>query len=289
MSALNAPAPTVICFAEAAYPAANGLRTTSQPWADDRFSSAFAVDRGWVWSKDSGMNPAKQESVDFQCLYCKSALSFPEKDLGTAQECAFCSETVVLPSDTEMARKLPLPIATKRLNIRPLRTEDLPDWLEFIKDDDSYKYITYNAPDDEEAISWLENGKDFRLTNPIGRLALGIELQSAAKIIGYLSFSLNDPEDHRRGAFHMLIHPDYRRQGYGTEALLGLFDFGMNGIALHDIRVRIDSRDLAARRLVIKAGMKLEGEFIEECRIKGEWVSSAYYVIFKTSPLNLGK
>ena len=58
MSALNAPAPTVICFAEAAYPAANGLRTTRQPWADDRFSSAFAIDRVWIRPKDSGVNPA---------------------------------------------------------------------------------------------------------------------------------------------------------------------------------------------------------------------------------------
>jgi len=220
--------------------------------------------------------------IESQCPYCSSSLSFPEAHLGTVQECPFCFETVVvLPAGSDKGRKLPLPIQTQRLILRALRTEDLQDWLEFVKDEDSYKYISYNAPDDEEAISWLEHGKALRLTNPKGRLALGIELKSEAKIIGYLSFSLNDPEDHPQGSFHILMHPAYRRQGYGSEALLGLIDFGFSGIALHDIRVRIDNRDLAGRRMVEKAGMKLEGEFIEECRVKGEWISSAYYVILK--------
>ena len=168
---------------------------------------------------------------------------------------------------------------TSRLNLRHLRTEDLPDLLEFVKDEDSYKYLTNYPPDDEEAKSWLEKSKASRLTHPKGWLALAVELQNDAKVIGHLSFFLNDPEEHRQGSFIIMMHPAYRRQGYGTEALLGLMDFGFKGIALHDIRIATDSRNLAARRMVEKAGMKLEGEFVEERRIKGEWISEAYYGI----------
>ena len=216
--------------------------------------------------------------IDFQCPYCCSTLSFLKARLGTAQECPHCSEIIIVPSrDSEKGKMLPLPIKTQRLNIRPLKTEDLPDWLEFVKDEDSYKYLDYYAPDDEGAISWLANRKIFRLTNPKGSLALGLELQKDTKLIGHLSFYLSDTEEHRQGAFSIMMHPAYRRQGYGTEALLSLFDFGFNDIALHDIRVSIHSLNIAGRRMVEKAGMKLQGEFIEDRRVKGEWISTAYY------------
>ena len=60
-------------------------------------------------------------------------------------------------------------------------------------------------------------------------------------------------------------------------------DFGFHGIGLHDMRVRIDVRNVAGRRTVEKTGMKQEGEFFEQCRVKGEWVSAAYYVMFSLS------
>lgn len=151
-----------------------------------------------------------------------------------------------------------------------------------MKDEDSYKYLSNYPPDDEETRVWLEESKTLRLTHPKGRLALGIELPNSAKIIGHLMFYFNDPEEHRQGSFNIMIHPAYRRQGYGTEALHGLMDFGFKGIGLHDIRIATDSRDLAGRRMMEKAGMKLEGEFAEERRIKGEWISEAYYGILSS-------
>ena len=221
-----------------------------------------------------------EKLIDFKCPYCDSPLSFLETRLGTAQECPYCSEIVVVPSaDSETGGKLPIPITTSRLIIRPLKTEDMQDWLEFVKDENSYKYLNCDPPDDEQAMSWLENGKVLRLPHSNRTLSLGIELQKEAKIIGDLSLLLNDPEEHRQGVFSIRIHPAFRGQGYGTEALRGLIDFGFNAIALHDIRVSIDFRDLAGRRMVEKAGMKLEGEFVEERRFKGEWISTAYYVI----------
>lgn len=225
-------------------------------------------------------NQLNLEFIDFKCPYCHAALSFSEAHLGTAQECPHCSESVVvMPRGSEMGGKIAVPIPTARLNLRYLRTEDLPDWLEFVQDEDSYQYLDYYEPNAEDAISWFEYGKVLRLTNPNnGRLTLGIEFQKESKIIGYASLFLTDPEEHRQAYFHILLHPAYRCQGYGTEAVLGLIDLGINGIALHDLRVRIDNRNLAARRMVEKVGMKLEGEFIEESRIKGEWASSAYYV-----------
>jgi RimJ/RimL family protein N-acetyltransferase len=59
-----------------------------------------------------------------------------------------------------------------------------------------------------------------------------------------------------------------------------MIDFGFNQIALHDIRVGVDVRNISGRRMLEKVGMRLEGEFFEEYSVQGKWVSVAYYAAF---------
>jgi len=225
--------------------------------------------------------------VDFKCPHCKAALAFPEFRVGTAQECPFCFRIVVVPArGSDMGGKLPLPITTSRLKLRLLTTEDQPDWLEFVTDEESYTYLDGDCPDEDAARAWFERSQTMRLTDPKGYIPLGIEIQEPLKVIGSLSFYLyspdDDPEMHRQGGFQIMLHRDYRRHGYATEAVRGLLNFAFARIGLHDVRVSIDRRNGSARRMAEKAGLVLEGEFAEDRHIKGNWVSTAWYRILKT-------
>ena len=225
--------------------------------------------------------------IDFKCPHCKAASSFPEFRVGTAQECPFCLKIVVVPTrGSELGGKLPLPMMTPRIRLRLLTPEDQPDWLEFIADQESYTYLDGEPPDEDEARTWLSHSQSARLTDPNGYIPLGIEIQEPLKVIGSLSFYLFSPEDdsemHRQGGFQILLHRDYRRRGYGTEAVRALFDLAFKGIGLHDVRVSVDRRNCPARGMVEKAGMILEGDFAEDRFIKGSWVSTAWYRILKT-------
>jgi RimJ/RimL family protein N-acetyltransferase len=178
-----------------------------------------------------------------------------------------------------MGAKLPLPIQTPRLVLRCFKTEDLQDYLEFAMDEESYKYLDDYPSDEKEAINWFEEAKLKRLTDVRGYLALGLESRKDVKTIGYLVFWLIDRSEARQGTFQIIVSPSYRDQGYGTEAVLGVIDFAFNGVALHDIRVGLNSGNVAGRRMVEKAGMRLEGEFKEGERVKGNWISTAQYAI----------
>lgn len=229
----------------------------------------------------------EESLVDFKCPHCKAALSFPEFRVGSAQECPFCYKIVVVAArGSAMGGKLPLPIRTPRLGLRLLTTEDQPDWLEFVTDEESYTYMDGDCPDEDAARAWFESSQTIRLTDPKGYIPFGIEIQEPLKVIGSLSFYLFGPEDdsemHRQGGFQIMLHRDFRRRGYGTEAVRGLLDFAFQGIGLHDVRVSTDSRNVAARRMVEKAGMILEGEFAEDRYIKSRWVTTAWYRILKT-------
>jgi RimJ/RimL family protein N-acetyltransferase len=185
-----------------------------------------------------------------------------------------------------MGGRLPLPVTTRRLRLRLLSAEDQPDWLEVVTDEESYTYLDGNSPDDDTARAWFERSETMRLADPKGYIALGIEAPEHSKLIGFLSFYLCSPEDdfemHRHGGFQIMLHRGYRRHGYATEAVRGLFDFAFQGIGLHDIRVGIDRRNASARRVAEKAGMILEGEFAEDRYIKDRWVGTAWYRILRT-------
>jgi RimJ/RimL family protein N-acetyltransferase len=229
----------------------------------------------------------QQSLVDFQCPHCKAALSFAESRVGSAQECPVCFKIVVVPArGCAIGTRLPLPITTPRLRLRLLAREDLPDWLEVVTDEESYTDLDGDSPDEDTARAWFERSQTMRLTDPEGYIALGIEAQQPLKLIGSLSFYLFSPEDdpamHRQGGFQIMLHRGYRRRGYASEAVRGLFDFAFHGIGLHDVRVSIDRLNISARRMVEKAGMILEGDFVEDRYIKHSWVSTAWYRILKT-------
>jgi RimJ/RimL family protein N-acetyltransferase len=167
-----------------------------------------------------------------------------------------------------------------------LATEDQPDWLEFITDEESYTYLDGDCPDEDTARAWLKCSQTMRFTDPKGFLPLGIELCEPLKVIGSLSFDIfrpeDDPEMHRQGGFQIMLHRDYRRRGYATEAVRGLLNLAFAGIGFHDVRVGIDRRNVPERRMPEKAAMILEGDFIEDRNIKGAWVSTAWYRVLKT-------
>jgi RimJ/RimL family protein N-acetyltransferase len=193
-----------------------------------------------------------------------------------------CFEIIVLPEASGgTGTRLPIPVTTARLQLRPLRNEDILDLVECVADEDSYRFLDNFPPDEEGAREWLAGGLTAKLTDPQGYLSLVIQLSDSPKLIGCASFFLAaSPEEeagHRRGTFSIMVHPEHRSQGYGTEAVSGLLKFAFEGIHLHDIRTSIDSRNLAARRMAEKAGMIVEGEFVEDVFRKGEWASTAFY------------
>src|SRR3954471_14097561 len=117
----------------------------------------------------------EQARINFKCPYCGVDLSFPETRRGTVQDCPYCQRMVVVTSGGSAGDgRLPIPVKTARLNLRSLDVQDQPDWLEFITDEESHRFLEDNPPDEDEARQWLENSKTIRLTDPKGYLLLAV-------------------------------------------------------------------------------------------------------------------
>ena len=219
--------------------------------------------------------------VDSKCPHCGAEISFPEAQIGLAQDCPICMKTIIVPeAGTEVARTLPLPIQTPRLILRRYNREDWKDVLEFMSDEKLFEFMNWLPCDEEEVVRWLEADRIARLTDEHRTLSLGIELTSSRKIIGSVAAFYRD-DGRLQAGFNVIVNRNYQRKGYGTEAARGILDFWFRGLNLHRVWAACDSRNTIACAMLARAGLRREGECIQDSLVFGEWVSTVYFALLR--------
>ena len=66
--------------------------------------------------------------------------------------------------------------------------------------------------------------------------------------------------------------PTSTASGYAFEASQAMLRLGFQGLGLHRIAGRLDSRNTSSARLLERLGMRREAHFVENEHVKGEWV-----------------
>ncbi|MDB6015858.1 MAG: ribosomal-protein-alanine N-acetyltransferase [Pedosphaera sp.] len=222
--------------------------------------------------------------IEFKCPYCGQGTAFPGFDAGSLRDCPYCPEVFLVPqASAEFGQKLPLPIQTPRLVLRRLQTEDVGDLMEFMADEEVLSFLNYSPLDEAGIADWLQTISGARLSQPGQGLFLAIESADQKQIIGLSSITYSrevpgQPVD-RQSQINVVISRKFQRQGYATEAVRGLLDFGFRGIGLRRVTAGCDTRNAAGCKMTEKAGMRQEGEFLQDQNIKGEWVNTAWYAL----------
>src|SRR2546423_1128237 len=228
------------------------------------------------------VEPIESENfVEFKCPYCDKEVSFLETFIGRVQECPECFEAIVVPDEGDFGRKLELPIRTERLLLRALGENDAESLAEGFSEDETFRYCDAISSDEAAIQKWLRAIAGSTLTTSDHALHLGITLQSTEKLIGYVTISSQDL-DHAEAALDVFVNPKFQKQGYGTEAMRAAIEFCFQQDGMHRLSAACHAKNMAARRMLEKADMRLEGEFRENWFLRGEWVSTAYYAILES-------
>jgi RimJ/RimL family protein N-acetyltransferase len=223
----------------------------------------------------------EESFVDFKCPYCGEPVSFPQESAGFAQACPNCTESIIVPDDgSEVGKQIPLPIKTSRLILRRLATHDWKDLLELMSDEEFFLYQDGVPLDEDHVLRWLESDAHVKLTTPEQSFYLGLEVQDGGKLIGYLSLTFTDPQ-RLQVTFSIGLNRAFQRQGFAREAVEALLGFCFEGLKLHRVAGWCDSRNVAACRLLEKAGFRREGEFLKSRWVHGEWTNSIWYALLE--------
>ena len=221
----------------------------------------------------------EEQFIDFKCPYCGDPISFPAGYVNTVQECPGCMENVVVPGDSGVVgRKLPATLNTARLVLRRLRGQDWKDLLEFLGDEEMFRFLEGRPLDEEHITRWLESDPHVRLTTPNQPFCFGMQEQATGKLIGYVSLSHVEPQL-TQATLSVMVNRQYQRQGFAAEAVPAVLDFCFQTAGMHRVAAFCDSRNSAACRLFEKCGLRREGEFRQDRWVNGEWVSTVWYAI----------
>lgn len=157
-------------------------------------------------------------------------------------------------------------IRTERLLLRRMRSSDLSDLHAVFSNAEVMKYwSTLPHSDPAQTAALIKQTID---ASPETTADFAIEYQG--RVIGKAGF-WNMPE------IGYLLHPDFWRQGFGTEALQALIAYGFGDRKLDHITADVAPGNDASIRLLKKQGFIETGREQNTLQIGDDWYDSVYF------------
>nr|WP_321232101.1 GNAT family protein [uncultured Psychroserpens sp.] len=85
-----------------------------------------------------------------------------------------------------------------------------------------------------------------------------------------------------RGEIGYILHPDFWKKGYMTEAMNTLIRYGFNELNLHSYEANVNINNENSKALLLKFGFKLEAHFRENFYYDGQFLDSEIYCLIKS-------
>ena len=115
-------------------------------------------------------------------------------------------------------------------------------------------------------------------SDPIISHQLAVELREDNLLVGGCTLKL-EGFGASEGYLGYAINPDYKNRGFATEAAIALIEFGFDQLHLVRIHSLCDTRNIASRRVMEKAGLQRTALNQNERERKGRMTDSYCYEI----------
>ncbi|MDH5720346.1 MAG: GNAT family N-acetyltransferase [Spirochaetia bacterium] len=147
-------------------------------------------------------------------------------------------------------------IVTERLRLRKIKLSDAKSMFLYAANKETTRYMGWQTHNSiEETNEYLKSIMPLYKTKKYYDWA--IELKENGKMIGTCGF-VNVQTNKEFAEIGYIIHQDYHKKGYGTEAVQSLIEFGFKTLRLTKIYARIYKENKISIRLAKKCGFTLE-------------------------------
>ena len=172
-----------------------------------------------------------------------------------------------------------LPFKTSRLLLRPFQETDLAAFAAYRSDPAVARYQSWTSPYTiDQAIAFFHEMELAQAGAPGTWYQFAVERQNQPGLIGDCAFQVF-ADDERQAQIGFTFSPAYQKQGYATEAVMGLLDYLFSEMRLHRVTATCDIENEASVRLLERLGMRREAQFIESIWFKGTWGSEYVYAL----------
>lgn len=170
-------------------------------------------------------------------------------------------------------------IETERLLLRKITLNDASDMFEYASNPKVSEYTMWSTH------TSIEDTKYFlkSLTKMYKRRELvdwGIVHKAEKKFIGTCGF-VEWSMTHSRAEIGYALSARYWREGYMSEAVNAVIEFGFREMLLNRIVGRCEVNNIASARVMEKVGMRLEGILRQQLFVKGRYWDLKIYSILR--------
>ena len=173
-------------------------------------------------------------------------------------------------------------LETERLFIRPIKSSDLEDFLEYRSDPKVCEFQGFQPMTREKAAKFIENLKNAEFGIAGEWIQLGVELKAEKKLIGDIGLKPESYET-RVVEFGVTFSNEYQKKGFAREALSEVFDLLFKRVGIHRIIGITDVKNENCINLLESLKFRREGEFKESFwdHGKGNWRDEFIYAMLK--------
>ncbi len=173
-------------------------------------------------------------------------------------------------------------LETRRLRLRPLSMRDDKDMFRYASDPAVSRHVLWEAHETPRQTRAVLRAalRQYREGAPS---SFAIERRSDRRMIGTIGFMWINTE-HRSGEVGYSLARDCWNQGYATEALSAVIDFGFRTLRLNRIESQHETDNPASGRVMEKCGMRLEGTLRGRVFNKGHFSDVRLYAILRGDP-----
>ena len=171
-------------------------------------------------------------------------------------------------------------LLTPRLTLRPVRMSDAEDMYEYSRDPEVARHVLWDAHrsihQTREYIRYLI--RQYRNAAPS---TFAIAMRDSGKVIGTIGFMWVQTENRSAEVGYSLSRA-YWNQGFMSEALQAVVEFGFTRLNLNRIEAQHECDNPASGRVMQHVGMRHEGTLRQRIYNKGRYVDVDLYAILRS-------
>ncbi|MBN1648264.1 MAG: GNAT family N-acetyltransferase [Spirochaetales bacterium] len=170
-----------------------------------------------------------------------------------------------------MEGKLKYPVESKRILLCPYEKKFLDSYAELMRQPETHRY-NYTKPKTRgEAEKRIRDLTEYDYANPKNFLELAIVNRESSGYMGYAGLKSENTAPWHSTEIYYTIAPRYFNQGFGTEAVLAVLNFGFTVLGYHRISAGATVRNTASWKIMENLGMKRECHWIKDRPCYGQW------------------
>ena len=178
-------------------------------------------------------------------------------------------------------------LVSERLILREFSHADFQDVHAYSSNIENIKYMIRGPNSEEDTIEFLDDCIENIDKKPRKQYDFAVTLKENGKVIGGCGIYLNDSLE--EGMLGWILHKDYWKKGYMTEAGKELVKFAFEDLNLHRLYATCDAENYGSYRVMENLGMRREGHIIKNRKFAGftdVWHDEFFYGLLQEEWIN---